>query len=155
VRVWRIAGAAHPVWSGEGARLYGARWNAKGMPAIYCGTSYAIAALEILVHANRLTPPLTLRFVVADIPDTLQIERATPSGWNAPDITAAQEFGATWLREARTAVLLVPSVVTGGEDWNAVINPAHRDVASIAVSEEREAPWDARLVAAARSARGR
>ena len=79
MRLWRIAGAAHPVWSGEGARIYGARWNPPGVPAIYTGTSYAIAMLETLVHANMSVPPRRLLYVHADVDDAA-VERGRGFG---------------------------------------------------------------------------
>lgn len=148
MRLWRIAGASYKVWSGEGARQHGARWNPPGLPAIYTGTSYAIAALEILVHANAGSLPKTLRYIEADVPDPLSAERvdtARLDEWCAPDITAAREFGRTWLLERRSLVLLVPSVVTRGLDWNAMVNPQHPDFPAIAVSAEAQAAWDPRL----------
>ena len=40
--------------SGEGARLYGGRWNSPGKSKVYLSTSRTLAALELLVH---LTTP--------------------------------------------------------------------------------------------------
>jgi RES domain-containing protein len=139
MRLWRIAGVSHPVWSGEGARIYGGRWNPPGVPAIYAGTSYAIAMLEILVHANMSVPPRRLQYVHADV-DEGAAERAEVLGWDA-----AQAFGGAWLRERRGLLLLVPSVVTCGLDWNAVINPLHPSFSRIVVSDEFSVVWDERL----------
>jgi RES domain-containing protein len=148
MRLWRIAGAHHPVWSGEGARLRGGRWNAPGLAAIYAGTSYAITALEILVHANTGALAHNLRYVEATLPDGTEIDRADSGqipGWESADLSAAQAYGTTWLRARRTLVLLVPSVITRGLDWNAVINPAHPAFAHIRVTTESQAMWDDRL----------
>jgi RES domain-containing protein len=148
MRLWRIAGASHAVWSGEGARLYGARWNPAGLPAIYAGTSYAICMLEILVHANRGVPPARLRYVQADLPEPVAIERAEMdgiAGWNSANLAAAQAYGGAWLRSRRSLVLLVPSVVTEGLDWNAVINPLHPAFADIVAGPEHDVAWDPRL----------
>jgi RES domain-containing protein len=47
--------AAH-AFDGEGARLYGGRWNSPGRPVVYTAGSLALAALEVLVHLkSRLT----------------------------------------------------------------------------------------------------
>jgi len=149
VRLWRIAGAHHPVWSGEGARLHGGRWNAQGLPAIYAGTSYAIAALEILVHANTGTLARNLRYVEVMLPDGTDIDRAEPEqipGWDSADLSAAQAYGTSWLKARQTLVLLVPSVVTRGLDWNAVVNPAHPAFANIRVTTDAPAVWDNRLL---------
>ncbi len=148
MRLWRIAGASYSVWSGEGARLHGARWNPPGLPAIYAGTSYAICALEILVHANAHAPPRHLRYVQADLPDETLVERADVTridGWDGPNISAAQAFGKAWLLARRSLVLLVPSVVTKGLDWNAVVNPLHPAFGSISVTTDLAVAWDSRL----------
>jgi RES domain-containing protein len=136
------------VWGGEGARLHGGRWNPPGLPAIYAGTSFAIAALEILVHANLGRVPRSARFVEAAVPDGVPVERLDPDalpGWADADPAAAQGFGGAWLRERRSAVLLVPSAATGGLDLNAVVNPDHPGAGQIAVAEERPVAWDRRL----------
>ena len=148
MRLWRIAGATHPVWSGEGARRTGARWNPAGVPVIYTGTSYAISALEILVHTNGKAPPQRFRYVHADLPGGTAVEHAEPAripGWDSADIGAAQAYGARWLQERRSLVLIVPSVVTQGLDSNALINPAHPDFDRIVVSGEKTVAWDERL----------
>jgi RES domain-containing protein len=147
MRVWRIAGAAYPVWSGEGARIAGARWNPAGIPAIYTGTSYAIAALETLVHLGGM--PRRFNYVAADIPNDASIEAVDldrARSWLSDDLSPAQAYGTLWLRERRSLVLLVPSVVTGGLDSNAVINPAHPEFALCTHSQEMPVFWDKRLM---------
>ena len=39
-------------FSGEGARLYGGRWNSPGIPMVYVAESQALAVLEVLVHLD-------------------------------------------------------------------------------------------------------
>jgi RES domain-containing protein len=43
--------------------------------------------------------------------------------------------GDRWLEDGKAALLIVPSV-PAPKDWNVVINVAHPDAASIAVSSE-------------------
>jgi hypothetical protein len=78
MRLWRIGSALHQVWSGEGARLKGGRWNQPGTLAIYAATSHASAALEILVHGNIGRVPRGFRCVTIDIPDDAPIDRVAP-----------------------------------------------------------------------------
>lgn len=149
LRLWRITTGPHPIWSGEGARRFGQRWNPPGLPAIYAGTSFALCLIEILVHANRRTPPSAARYVEATIPAGLSRESfpaADHPGWNDPhDTSIAQAYGRSWLRERRSALLLVPSVVTGGLDTNVVVNPDHPDATLIEVGHEAPVRLDPRL----------
>lgn len=149
MRLWRIVTGPHPVWSGEGARLFGQRWNPPGLAAIYTGTSFALCLVEVLVHANRKTPPSAARCVVAEVPEEVSRERFDPArhpGWDDPfETSVAQDFGDAWLREARSALLVVPSVVTGGRDDNVVVNPAHPDFSRVRVGAEQAVRMDPRI----------
>ncbi len=149
LRLWRIVTGPHPIWSGEGARLFGQRWNPPGLPAIYTGTSFALCLVEILVHANRKTPPSAARFVEALVPDDVSRETFNSGafpGWDdLASVAVAQRFGQAWLAERRSALLLVPSVVTAGRDVNAVVNPDHSDAVKIVVGPETPVALDGRL----------
>lgn len=149
LRLWRIVTGPHPVWSGEGARRFGQRWNLPGLPAIYTGTSFALCLVEVLVHANRKMPPSAARCIAADVPDDVSREVFDPAilpGWDdLRDPSGAQAFGRVWIEERRSALLLVPSVVTGGRDTNIVVNPDHPDVGRISVGAESAVRLDPRL----------
>jgi RES domain-containing protein len=149
VRLWRIVTGPHPVWSGAGARLYGQRWNPPGFAAIYTGTSFAVTLTELLVHANRRSPPSGARFVEASVPDDVSRETfdsASLPGWDDPhDVSIAQAFGRDWIRSGRSALLVVPSVVTGGRDTNVVVDPAHPDAAHISAGPETPVALDPRF----------
>jgi RES domain-containing protein len=149
LRLYRIATGRHPIWSGEGARLFGQRWNPPGLAAIYTGTTFAICLVEILVHANRKAPPSAARFVEADVPDDVSRETFDADshpGWDDPlDTSVAQSFGRIWIEEQRSALLLVPSVITAGRDINVVVNPSHPDAGLISVGPETPVALDPRL----------
>jgi RES domain-containing protein len=126
----------------------GGRWNSPGQPVIYGATTYAGAMLEMLVHTRIGKVPTSHVWVVAQVPEAVSIEIATvamlPVDWDAQESQSARAFGDRWLRELRTAVLLVPSVITG-DDGNVMVNPAHPDAANISVSEPHVVAWDTRL----------
>jgi len=149
LRLWRIVTSSHPVWSGEGARLFGQRWNPPGLPAIYTGTSFALCLIEVLVHANRKSPPSAARCVEAVAPDEVSSETFDPAsypGWDdLRDLSVAQAFGRDWIESRRSALLVVPSVVTAGRDLNVVVNPDHPDAALISVGPETAVALDRRL----------
>ena len=146
--VFRIADARHPIFDSTGAMLHGARWNSPGQRAIYAAETYAGAMLEVLVHGNLSVPPKHHRLVRINIPDRIRIETVLPSavaGWDAEELTAPRAFGDQWLRELRTAVLRVPSVVTQGREYNVMINPLHRQYPMIQATTPEEVHWDVRL----------
>ncbi len=61
------------------------------------------------------------------------------------DPSVAQAFGRSWIEERRSALLLVPSVVTAGRDTNVVVNPDHPDAQRIAVGPETAVALDRRI----------
>lgn len=148
MRIYRIADRRHPIWNGTGAMLVGGRFNSPGRAVIYGATTFAGAMLEVLVHARIGKVPHTHVVVAADAPEEIPVERALeadlPAGWDGPNIDLARAFGDRWIAEARSAILLVPSVVAR-EEWNVLVNPAHPDAARIFIGEARPVVWDERL----------
>lgn len=148
MRIYRIGDGRFPLWDGTGAASFGGRWNSPGRPVIYGSLSYACAMLEILARANIGRIPTTHRYLIADVPDGVTVERqdqnTLPCGWDAESNSAARAFGDLWLSEARSAVLLVPSVVAKLE-WNALVNPRHPDAMRLTLSTAETVVWDKRL----------
>lgn len=147
MRAFRIADARHPIFDGAGARLLGGRWNSPGRDAIYASPSFALAVLEVLVHTGTGTIPKHHRYVEIDIPDRVAAEEFDPTAvpeWNAPGEIASRAFGDGWLAAARSAILIVPSVISP-YDRNIVINPAHRDFRLVSASAPKPVVWDERL----------
>jgi RES domain-containing protein len=54
---YRVVRHKYADLSGEGARLYGGRYNPPGIPAIYSSQSIALALLEVLVHVDKSEVP--------------------------------------------------------------------------------------------------
>jgi RES domain-containing protein len=54
---YRVARRQYAGLSGEGARLYGGRFNPPGISAVYTSQSIALAVLEILVHVDKSEVP--------------------------------------------------------------------------------------------------
>ena len=145
LHAFRIADSRHPIFDGSGAMLHGARWNSPGRRVIYAAETYAGALLEILVHAGGV--PRNQVYIEIEIPSSASIEEVKSHdvpGWDARSFEASRAFGDRWCDERRTAVLLVPSLVTRVER-NVVVNQEHPDFARIRASRPLPVRWDARL----------
>ena len=148
--VWRLLAArfAESAFSGEGARLYGGRWNRKGVPMVYTAGSQSLAMLEMLVQDE----PLRARYAMipAALPRNLKIERVgpdqLPTDWR--DVGAREQLhaiGTEWANCRSSAVLAVPSVVIPTET-NYLLNPRHPSFARIAIGKPETFVTDLRLI---------
>jgi RES domain-containing protein len=156
VEAWRISLAKHApdgrtAFSGAGARLYGGRWNSKGVTVAYASATLSLAALEFLVHADaRLLTEARLAACRASWPDGLETETAPASayvtGWReTPPPRALARFGDRWVAEGRTAVLLVRSALVPSE-LNVLVNPVHPAAARIRYGAPEPFAFDPRLL---------
>ncbi len=151
IHAWRLARRVHSdppatvAFNGRGAELFGNRWNPVGMPAAYASQSRALAALEYLVHLDRDLVPDDLVFSAIDIDDADVETAAPPRDWDLAGSPSAVAFGERWLREARSLILAVPSVMVH-EELNFVINPRHPRFSALTISPTLERfTYDARL----------
>jgi RES domain-containing protein len=128
--------------------LHGGRWNPRGLRVIYAAETYAGALLEVLVHSNLSQPPKNHKVVRINVPDKVAIETLSITElpyWYAEDMRASRAFGDRWIRENRTAVLRVPSVITRGRENNMLFNPLHPQFALIEAGKPESVDWDERL----------
>lgn len=109
----------------------------------------SLSVLEMLVH---LTDTLPDKFVLgaAEVPNDVAYEsvheRDLPSDWQTLALRrqhATKRLGDEWAKSLRSAILLVPSVVTG--ERNLLINPEHPHFQRIRFSEPQPFTFDQRL----------
>jgi RES domain-containing protein len=145
VKAFRIVKAkwAATAFDGEGARLFGGRWNSKGIACVYLAESESLAALEILVHINSasLLAAYTSFEVSISSGQILKVAPADlPANWQenpAPSETA--EFGDDWLRSGDSVALWVPSTIITRER-NILLNPRHPEYDGL-VEAAQELPF--------------
>ena len=149
--VWRLTTArrARAAFSGEGARLYGGRWNPKGVAVVYTAQTQALAVLEMMVQDEALAARYVM--IQAQIPDGVAIERinaqSLPAEWRSTrHLETLREIGAGWARSRRSAVLAVPSVVIPAET-NYLLNPLHPEFRRIRIGKPAAFSLDPRLFA--------
>lgn len=138
--VWRLARAAHSILDGEGARMFGGRWNSPGRPMVYCAGTAALAVLEVRVHLDLPLDLLPSDYRLFGIDTgTAEIEDAPPDS-----IANPRNYGDAWLASGRTALLRITSVIVP-EESNVLINPLHPQAQQIQVFSERAFGFDPRL----------
>ena len=136
--------------SGTGARLYGGRWNRKGIAVLYTSESRALATLEYLVHAPFLAAPSDLSLAALAIPESVSISEINvadlPDNWrDYPAPPALAELGTRWVLASDTLLLRVPSVVVPDE-FNILINPSHPDIEGVTIHHIEGFSLDSRLL---------
>ncbi|MGV3661007.1 MAG: RES family NAD+ phosphorylase [Prosthecobacter sp.] len=149
-RAWRLVKEKHAgsAFDGEGAWLFGGRWNSVGTRVVYTSGTQSLAALETLVHLN---PPVLFKFVVIPIDfDDRMVEQlaasALPMDWKEePPGPATKHVGDQWAQQARSAVLELPSAIVPGES-NYIINPAHPDFKKMSIGKPQPFSFDPRLL---------
>ena len=113
VIAWRIIQRkfAKLAFRGEGARLFGGRWNSPGHAVVYTAQSLALAALEILVHvdSDKLLQDYVAIPVTVDPQLITQVDKsALPNNWRAyPASKATRTIGDDWISEGGLPVLQV------------------------------------------------
>ena len=111
--------------TGEGAYQFGARWNSRGVRAVYCSLDPATAILEVAVHKGFGTPdtePHVLTAVM--ITDARGVHLVDPTSvpnanWLRPGSPSAgqQAFGDFLLTEH--LFIVIPSTVST-RSWNMI-----------------------------------
>lgn len=146
--LWRIVKKkyAATAFDGEGARLFGGRWNSRGTRVVYVSSSRSLAALETLVHLN---PPVLFEFVAIAIEiDHRLVKKVTtlPPDWKEePPGPSTQQIGDRWVAGARSVALELPSAIVPGES-NYLLNPIHPDFKACAIRPPEPFSFDPRLL---------
>jgi RES domain-containing protein len=146
---YRLCQRAFVALDGEGARLYGGRWNPKGTRMVYAASSLSLTVLESLVHWSSSILPQNYVSVAIEVPGDIDTETwdvtDLPPNWrDMPSPDALQSLGKNWLAQRKTAVLVVPSAVVPTEQ-NVLINPVHPNAKRIRAKRPVAFQFDARL----------
>ena len=137
--VWRMV---HPTrqrapFSGEGARLYGGRWNMKGWPALYLSTDHTTAIAE---HNRRFVQPGTL------VPCRLEATRIAEL--TGDDLRVADAAACPWDEIARRDGEVPPSwalaqeLIAAGAQGAVVPSVQHPGGVNLALWRWRDAAVD-------------
>ncbi|HEU5124757.1 MAG TPA: RES family NAD+ phosphorylase [Verrucomicrobiae bacterium] len=148
---WRIvpASTADKAFTGEGARLYGGRWNSVGVPVVYASEHQSLAALETRVHIDTTRKIKRYKCFAFHFDEKLmQVFRigSLPEDWqDEPPPPSVQAIGDAWVKAADSVILAVPSVIIPAER-NYLINPNHSDFKKIKIENATDFAFDPRLL---------
>jgi RES domain-containing protein len=147
---WRITKHkyAKTAFDGEGARLYGGRWNSPGTAMIYTSQSQSLAVLELLVHMDA--PELLRKYILFEVwlptsyVSDLNLSNL-PSNWRTDPAPAdVRAVGDEWAASGNSAALRVPSALVPGES-NFLLNPRHPDFRKLRIGKPLPFQFDPRF----------
>src|ERR687891_740646 len=110
---WRIVRAArvNSAFTGEGARVYGGRWNSRGTAVVYLSEHESLAALELLVHLAPLPPDdryLSFRLEWEDkLTKFFPLKGLPVNGNEKPPTFQTMQIGDEWVRAGKSVALAV------------------------------------------------
>ncbi|WP_425520706.1 RES family NAD+ phosphorylase [Pseudomonas serbica] len=141
---------ANSAFDGEGANLYGGRWNSKGISCVYVADTPSLAVLEVLVHLTSNDVMQSYAMYEIELPADLVLrakDKSLPANWRAepaPQETAS--FGDEWIESGVSLALAVPSVIVP-MSWNYLMNINHPAFAAVVTKAKPvEFKFDQRLL---------
>lgn len=151
--VYRLCKAVHAALDGEGARLWGGRWNSPGRPMVYAAASPSLAVLEVLVHLDLPAEliPDDMVLLTIKVPDDAVLEpigdiRQSAQTQTDTDTDACRQAGDAFL-EAGTALGLKVRSIVVPQETNLLLNVRHADMARVTIVASEPFAFDPRLLA--------
>ena len=133
--------------SGTGAKLYGGRWNSKGVAMLYASEYISLSILEMLVHNSFTDFLIELNLLYISIGETIEVKEVKnqklKKDW-VNDFEYTRFMGDQFIKTGTHAILKVPSAVVK-EEHNFIINPLHADFKKIKITESISFLTDKRL----------
>lgn len=149
MRVYRITKPKYAEdLTGEGAYLFGGRWNSAGRRCLYTAESVALAAWETYVHLKKNIPK-NFVLVTLKIPeDIILLEKEygdKPTHWKrkSPIHPWTIQTGDDFLMHQKALAMQVPSVVVQGNNY--LINPLHPAMADVNLISVTDFNFDKRI----------
>jgi RES domain-containing protein len=144
--VYRFSRPHFDALSGEGARLFGGRWNTKGKSVVYTSLNISLSLLELLIHSVSYEEIKTNNLAVIELPDDIVSEitlAQLKANWQN-DEGYSKYIGDEFLSSQSLLLLKVPSVIIP-EEKNILINPKHKDFKKIKIRSAKDFKFDVRL----------
>lgn len=146
--VYRITNEAYKNdISGNGAALYGSRWNSKGIHLLYTSQFISLSILESLVHLKKNQIPVTQYLLHIEFPDEKKITEISfnkmKKNWHR-ESEYTQWIGDQFMQNKEGLVLKVPSAIVPQES-NFLLNPLHAEFKKVKIISSELLQLDKRL----------
>ncbi len=134
--------------SGNGAALFGSRWNSKGIHLLYTSQSISLSILESLVHLKRKEIPPTQFLLHIRLPEENEIPEISykkiKKGWHA-ELEYTKWIGDQFIQNKQSLILKVPSAIVPQES-NVLLNPLHIEFKKVKIIAAELLELDKRLI---------
>lgn len=138
----------HEPLSIEGSRLFGGRWNPKGIGVLYVTSSPELGLIESLAHAPavRYEDLPTYWVFSLEMPDDIRYIRREelPDYWQDETYDRTQTWLGEWLAKPDILAMALPSVIVP-LSYNIVLHPHHPLFAQVRVVGQEVQSVDRRL----------
>lgn len=133
---------------GTGAKLWGGRWNRKGVPLLYTSQALSLCLLEMLVHFNsKAAFKKDYSYISLEVPDNQIInldQKIDINSDNDINNSRLHSIADLYFENQEALALCVPSFVLPQES-NILINPEHKSFSEIKIIEVERIDIDKRL----------
>ena len=133
--------------SGNGASIYGSRWNSPGRQLIHASEYISLCMLESLVHFDKNSIPdnqYLMHISIPGIEDPKEMQHVKlKKDWQLY-IEYTRWMGDQFIKAGGNLALKVPSAIVE-QEYNFLINPLHADFKKVKISRTELLHLDTRL----------
>jgi RES domain-containing protein len=131
--------------TGQGAFLYGGRWNSPGKNVVYTAENNLLAALEVAIRVPLTNISSNYVMIPIFAPDNASIYLPQlPKNWyRNPKLT--QQIGNEFLESNKFLLMKVPSALMSNT-FNFLVNPKHKMFNEVKVNKQESLFFDERLI---------
>lgn len=134
--------------SGQGAKMFGGRWNIPGHPALYSSEHVSLCVLEMLVNISLPESQVNYHLLQLNIPDGVEpvmiAQKKLKTNWQ-DDEHYTRFIGTEFLKNEQSLLLKIPSAVIS-EEYNYLLNPLHKEFKKVTISNSYPFKFDKRLL---------
>ena len=131
--------------NGQGAKLFGGRWNSIGLATVYCSSVISLSLLELFIHSVSYEEIVRNKLISIEAPENIKEIKSTDlkNSWHL-DYGYTRFIGDEFLKSSISLLLKVPSAIIQEENI-LLINPQHKDFSKVKIKSIKAFEFDVRL----------